>query len=139
MSKKAAASAASEDQALPLPEVQLEFHHGALRPTVYQLSDVSFLIGSVPGCDVRIPGTNLPPLLCTILRRPGGVSLRKLSPTFPMLLNGESAGNGPVQDGDRLTIGKVELVFHVQMPAAGEGAAPVRNGKSTPEHAAAAR
>src|SRR5258708_4023661 len=59
-----------------LPVVRLELRHGAARPTAHDLSDVSFLIGSVPGCDLRLPGVNLPPVLCLIARQQGAVTLR---------------------------------------------------------------
>ena len=37
---------------------------GSGRPTVYEVGDGGFLVGSVPGCDLRLPGANLPPVLC---------------------------------------------------------------------------
>ena len=39
----------------------------------------------MPGCDLRLPGTNLPPVVCLIARQPDGVRLRKLAPTLPIL------------------------------------------------------
>src|SRR5208337_4249259 len=39
-----------------LPPVRFEVRHGAARPTLHLLTDVGFLIGSVPGCDLRLGG-----------------------------------------------------------------------------------
>src|SRR5262245_40860126 len=40
------------------PLVRLELRHGAARPTWHDVAGEEFLVGSVPGCDLRIPGTN---------------------------------------------------------------------------------
>jgi chromosome segregation ATPase len=83
--------------------------------STHTLADAGFLIGTVAGCDLRLPGA-LPPVLCLISRRPTEVSFRKLAPTQAILLNGRSSSSGALSDGDRLTVGKVELVVHVSMP-----------------------
>ena len=62
-----------------LPEVMLEFHQGAKRTAEFPVAHVDFLIGTVPGCDLRVSGTELPAVLCLLARRPGGLSLRKLA------------------------------------------------------------
>ncbi|MFO0925644.1 MAG: hypothetical protein U0736_01225 [Gemmataceae bacterium] len=48
--------------------VRLEVRMGGARPAVYEVGDGGFLIGSVPGCDLRVPGTGLPPVICLIAR-----------------------------------------------------------------------
>jgi chromosome segregation ATPase len=105
---------AQSPQGLPLAEVRLEVRHGLSRPATYSLTDVDFLVGSVPGCDLRLPGTNLPPVLCLIHRRPGGAGLRKLVPTLPLTVNGQPAANKLLVEGDHITLGGVEIVVHVQ-------------------------
>ena len=55
------------------PEVRLELPAGAARPTVYEVHGGEFLIGSVTGCDLRVPGTKLPPVLAVITRHSDGV------------------------------------------------------------------
>ena len=40
------------------------------------MGDGGFLIGSVPGCDLRLPGTNLAPVICLVARHQNGASLR---------------------------------------------------------------
>src|SRR5258708_29715149 len=66
------------------PSVRVEVRNGTSRPALYDITGEEFLIGSVPGCDLRLPGTNLPPVVCLIARQMDGVRLRKLAPTLPI-------------------------------------------------------
>jgi hypothetical protein len=97
-----------------LPRVRLELRQGATRATTHEVSDVGFLIGSVPGCDLRLPGADLPPVICLIGRHAAGACLRKLVPTHPVLVNGKPVSSGPLGEGDRIALGPVELLVHVQ-------------------------
>jgi chromosome segregation ATPase len=90
--------------------------HGSAPPTSFEMFDGGFLIGTAPGCDVRLPAAGLPPVLCLITRTTGGVGIRKLVPTAPMLVNGKPMNLGVLADGDRLGIGSVELAVSVQIP-----------------------
>jgi chromosome segregation ATPase len=105
-----------------LPVVRLEVRVGAGRPTVYEVGDGGFLIGSVPGCDLRLPGPNLAPVLALIARHSGGASLRKLAPVQPVLVNGRAVGSTYLDAGDSVTVGGVEIGVTV-LP--GEGGPPV--------------
>jgi len=100
-----------------LPAVRLELRHAAAKPISYDVPEVSFLIGSVPGCDLRLPGANLPPVLCLLSREPDGVTLRKLAPTQAVLVNARPVSSAPLADGDRLTIGACELLIQICLPA----------------------
>jgi chromosome segregation ATPase len=100
-----------------LPEVCLEVGHGTARSTVYPVADAGFLIGTVPGCDLRVPGNDWPAVLCLVARRPGGASFRKLSPTQPVFVNGKPAASSILTHGDRLKVGPVEMVVQVQASA----------------------
>src|SRR5262245_51921794 len=91
------------------PAVRLEVRPAAGPPTTLDVSDLGFLVGSVPGCDLRVPGANLPPVLALITRHADGPHLRRLMPTHPVLLNGRPAASGRLADGDRLTVAGVEL------------------------------
>ena len=88
----------------PLPAVSLELHHGSAPPTQYDLHDVSFLIGTVPGCDLRLPGANLPSVVCLLSRHAGGITLRKLAPVHPVLVNGRAVTATALNDGDRVGV-----------------------------------
>ena len=98
----------------PLPMVRLELRQGAARSAVYDLSELGFLIGSVPGCDLRLPGADRPAVLCLISRSSDGVAIRKLAPAQPILLNGQAFSTSPLADGDRLTLAGAELVVRIQ-------------------------
>lgn len=111
--------------------VRLEVRVGGARPVVYEVGDGGFLIGAVPGCDLRLPGTGLPPVICLIARHAGGASLRKLAPVQPIGLNGQSVNSTYLNDGDRITVGPVELLVHLSVPASSPGttAAPGATGE----------
>src|SRR5262249_46780321 len=72
------------------------------------------LIGSVPGCDLRLPGTNLPPVIGLIARHARGVSFRKLVPAQQVLVNGRPTTGELLSHGDRVNVGSVELLVHVE-------------------------
>jgi hypothetical protein len=94
-------------------DVQLEVRRGKARPLLYTLTETGFVIGSVPGCDLRLPGSDLPPLLGLIINGTGGLGIRKLVATAPLLVNGQSTSSAHLADGDRIQLGPVELVIHV--------------------------
>jgi chromosome segregation ATPase len=100
------------------PTVQLEVRAGTGRPTTYDLTGAEFLIGGVPGCDLRLPGANVPPMVALIARTSEGLRLRKLAPTYPLLLNGQPATQAPLVHGDTLSGAGVEVRIHVSSPAA---------------------
>src|SRR5437588_13114862 len=102
-----AATPAADASASALPAVRLEVRAGPNRPTLYEVGDGGFLIGSVPGCDLRLPGANLPPVLCLIVRHAGGASLRKLAPVQPITLNGRAVTSTALNTGDKITLGTV--------------------------------
>ena len=98
-----------------LPAVRLTLSNAG-RATEYEVPHEGFLIGSVPGCDLRLAGTDLPPVICIITRSPEGAKLRKLSPSLPVQVNGRNA-SGTLADGDNLTIGTSELRVHIEAAA----------------------
>src|SRR5262249_32389936 len=101
----------------PTPTVRLELHQGNVRPTTHDVADAGFLIGSVPGCDLRLPGAGLPPVICLIAPHASGARLRKLVPTQPVLVNGRPITSATLAHGDRITVGAVELLVHVESAA----------------------
>jgi chromosome segregation ATPase len=95
-----------------LPPVRLEVRHGNSPPLRFDIEEEEFLIGSVPGCDLRLPGSNLPPNICLIKRGPDGVKLRKLAPTQPILVNGNPmppSGLATLTHADIVTVGPVDI------------------------------
>src|ERR1700716_4161456 len=97
----------------PLPTVRLEMRHGSAKPASHEITDLGFLIGSVPGCDLRLPGVNLPPVLCLLSRHATGVVLRKMAPMLPILVNGQPATSALLNHGDRITLGAVDLFVRI--------------------------
>jgi chromosome segregation ATPase len=114
-------SAAASHVAEGLPEMSLEVGHGTARATRFVVSEAGFLIGTVPGCDLRVPGADTPSVLCLIARRPGGASIRKLAPTQPLLINGKPITKHELVNGDRITVANVELLVQLQKSAATTG------------------
>jgi chromosome segregation ATPase len=99
-----------------LPPVRVEVRGGSARPTHYDVTGEEFLIGSVPGCDLRLPGTNLPPVVCLIARQVDGVRLRKLAPMLPVLVNGQPVSQSaptPLTHGDCISIGAVDILVAI--------------------------
>ena len=60
---------------------------------------------------------DLPPVVCLITRHAGGAAFRKLAPAQPVLVNGHPLTQGPLADGDRVSLGPVELLVHVTAAA----------------------
>ena len=54
---------ANPSPTLTAPAVRLELRQGAARPVTYDVTGDEFVVGTVPGCDLRLAGTNLPPKL----------------------------------------------------------------------------
>jgi uncharacterized phage infection (PIP) family protein YhgE len=116
----------------PLPDVRLEVRQAGGRPANYTLSQVVFLIGTVPGCDLRVgssgpSGTELPALVCMLARHPSGVSIRKLAHGLVLQVNGQAATPPRLADGDRITIGTTEISVRISpaaLPSLPASAAP---------------
>ena len=95
-----------------LPRVRLDVRTGSGRSVSYEVGSDEFLIGGAAGCDLRLPASNLPPVICQLTRKPDGVRARRLAPGLPVLLNGSPLpSNTPtaVNHGDRLTVAGVEI------------------------------
>ena len=107
----------STDALALLPDVTLEVRQGTGRVTSYPVDTVDFLIGTVPGCDLRLAGSDAPAVLCLLARHARGVALRKLAPTQAILVNGRSVSSMDLVHGDRVTLGSVEIVLQVQASA----------------------
>ncbi|HEX5269634.1 MAG TPA: FHA domain-containing protein, partial [Gemmataceae bacterium] len=100
-----------------LPALRVEMRHGSAPPVVHEVTSVSFLVGTVPGCDLRLPGAALPAVCCLLTRRPDGVELRKLAPIGALLVNGQPAATRRLDDGDRITLGAVGLLVRIAAAA----------------------
>src|SRR5216683_3480322 len=95
------------------PTVRIEVRTANGRPTGYEVGDGGFLIGTVPGCDLRLPAANLPPILCLIARHAQGVGLRKLAPLQSLSVNGRAVNSTSLKDGDRVALVGIEIAVAV--------------------------
>ncbi len=107
----------STDALALLPDVTLEVRQGTGRSASYPLDSIDFLIGTVPGCDLRLAGSDAPAVLCLLARHAQGVAIRKLAPTQTILVNGRSVSSMELAHGDRVTLGSVEITLQVHTTA----------------------
>jgi chromosome segregation ATPase len=113
-----AAALISKPDPSPADGPRLDVRIGG-RTVSYALDRDSFVVGSGLGCDLRIPGQQVPATFCRIDKSSDGLYLQSLSPTLPILVNGQPVtGDTPVTlaSGDRLTIGPADAI--VRLPAA---------------------
>ncbi len=109
------ASARADADTSP-PEVRLDVRVGSGRAVGYDLTRGEFLVGGAAGCDVRLPGSHLPAVICQFTRTPDGLLVRRLAPAFPILLNGKPlAGLDPVRvnSADRIAVGSADIVVNL--------------------------
>jgi chromosome segregation ATPase len=101
------------------PGVRIEVRNGGGQPVAYEVADAGFLIGSVSGCDLRLPGANLAPVIGLITPGAEGTRFRKLAPAQAVLVNGQPVSQAVLGDGDFLTLGKIELRVSLSSAATG--------------------
>lgn len=115
-----AAALISKPDPSPADGPRLDVRIGG-RSASYPLHRESFVVGSGLGCDLRIPGQQVPATFCRIDRTANSLTLQSLSPTLPILVNGQPVSNDtPVtlSSGDRLTIGPADAVVRLPAPVA---------------------
>lgn len=107
-------------QPIPPPDddadIRLDVRLGNGPMRVYVLREGEFHVGAAAGCDLRLAGSQYPPVVCQFSRDGGGLRVRKLSPIIPVTVNDQPLnGSTPsvVNDGDIVRAGPAEL--HVQI------------------------
>ncbi|MFO0936275.1 MAG: FHA domain-containing protein [Gemmataceae bacterium] len=106
------------NEPIPSGGPRLEVRLGG-RTVSYPINRDTFTIGSGLGCDLRIPGKQVPATFCRIERSAQSFLLRPLSLTFPILLNGQTIDSEQsliLQAGDRLTLGPADAVVYTGTP-----------------------
>jgi DNA repair exonuclease SbcCD ATPase subunit len=96
--------------------VRFDVRLGTGRVAAHAMTADEFLVGGAAGCDLRLPGANLPPVVCQFLRSPDALRFRRLAPAVPVFLNGTPIAGPdpvPVAGGDRVTVGPAEITVHV--------------------------
>lgn len=99
-----------------LPAVRFDVRIASGRPANHEMTGPEFLVGGADGCELRLVGANLPPVVCHFTRTKSGLKLRRLAPAFPILLNGAPlSGSSPVEvsSGDRVSVGSADLVVNL--------------------------
>ncbi len=104
------------DPAAATASVRLDVRAGG-GVTSYRVDETGFLLGSVPGCDLRLPGAGMPPVLALVAPQGDRVRLRKLAPIGGLFLNDEPVVDAVLSDGDRIVAGGIEIGVSITAPA----------------------
>jgi hypothetical protein len=91
----------------------LEICRGRTEHPLRPVQSPRFLIGSSSRCDLRVGGTELPPLFALIFVEGADIWIESIAPAPPLRVNGRVETSVRIADGDRITIGPIELVAHV--------------------------
>lgn len=96
--------------------VRLELRNQRAVLSAVDVHHNAILIGTVPGCDLRLPGSDLPPLLFLLLHENAGLRLRKLAPAQPLLVNNALSSDALLGPGDSIQVGSftVQVSFTVE-------------------------
>lgn len=97
------------------PGVRLDVRLGAGRPATFPLADGGeFLVGGGDRCQLRLPGSGVPAVVCRFTRAADAVTFRRLDPAFPVLVNGGLAGMNPLPlgPGDRVAVGPADVTVN---------------------------
>lgn len=80
--------------------------------------DAGFLAGTVPGCDLRLGGSDLPSLLFQVVIHQGRYLIRKLTPLSGLTLNGNPFEVSEITSTDIVRIASWEFAFNFTKAAA---------------------
>jgi pSer/pThr/pTyr-binding forkhead associated (FHA) protein len=86
---------------------------GAKRPLRLPVT----IIGSAPGCDIRLVVDSVRPVHCVIANGPQGAHIRSWGAT-DTFVNGTAILDQPLRDGDVLAVGPFEFELHLVVPLA---------------------
>jgi predicted component of type VI protein secretion system len=94
--------------------VSLEIVRGQAKQRLRPVLNPTFLIGTADDCDLVLGDPQFPEVHAYIRISNEGVSLRHLGFAPPITINGRTATQQPLADGDRLRTGPFEFVVHLQ-------------------------
>ncbi|MER3415374.1 MAG: hypothetical protein C4297_04060 [Gemmataceae bacterium] len=97
------------DASLATARLRLEIRRPDAAPEQFDCATDVVILGSVPGCDVRLPASEVPPLLGVLTLTAQGLFWRKLAPACALLRNGQPFSHGPLANGDKLRAGTCEI------------------------------
>ena len=106
---------------------------GNSQPITIDFDGEEFLIGGAEGCDLKLPGSNLPATIALIQNTDNQPILRKLSPAVPIFVNTSPLTSNtilPLRIGDIISIGAVDLILE-QSFTHKNVAVPISNKENT--------
>ncbi len=107
---------AADPHSVPLdraPRMILEICRGRTRFPQRPISGPRYFIGSGPGCDLRLGGTDFPAIHSLIQTRENGVWFETLADSPAVHINGELTHGEWLRDGDRIEIGAFQFLAHL--------------------------
>src|ERR1051326_942253 len=123
-------SVANTGRTTTTAEVELVVRQRGGKAKQYDVAEAGFLIGTVTGCDLRLGGNDLPPVICMIVGNENGADLRRLAPTYPIFINGARPSKQTLAHGDRISFNDVEIEVHVKVRALASSPAEPRAASS---------
>jgi hypothetical protein len=100
------------------PHLILEICRGRTEHPLRPVQSPRFLIGSSPRCDLRLGGAEIPPLLALIVCDGSDIWLEAMAAEPALRVNGRVETSVRIADGDRISLGPIELMAHVPDAAA---------------------
>jgi len=79
--------------------------------STFAIDDDTTLIGRDRRCHIHLEHRSVSPMHCRVLRSGPDYSIEQLDPDTYTLLNGQVVVDGPLQDGDRIELGKFVIIF----------------------------
>ncbi len=98
-----------------LPEADLEILRGAARERLRRVTGPAFLVGTANDCDLVLGDSQFPSVHSCLLLSPTGVTIRHLGFDPELTVNDEPVDCVPLQDGDRIGLGRYEFRIHIRM------------------------
>jgi pSer/pThr/pTyr-binding forkhead associated (FHA) protein len=97
-----------------MPVVTLELLNTADRQPPRRLNRLLALVGSAPGCNIRLVSTTVSRVHCSLLRTPIGLWAIDLLSGSGIVVNGTSLRYALLRNGDELQVGKFRLRVGVE-------------------------
>ena len=97
-------------------QYSLEIIKGKTEFPVRPIQDNRLTIGAGSCCGLQLAGHDVPILHTVIQIEDQEVMIKAISPQPKLLLNGTSVHGSTLSDGDLITIGPIEFIFHLVCP-----------------------
>jgi len=108
----------SAEKGDPMAKLLVQEGNGARE---FELVDLEINIGRELDNTLRLPDPSVSRHHAVIRLGPAGYEIQDLQSSNGVLLNGSKVASAPLRDGDRITLGQMQLTFVDPRPAAAEG------------------